>query len=50
MSITQVSCKPALDREDPLAKMDWMDLSTGEKLGLKGLSHVGDSFAETSNG
>lgn len=52
-SIAQVPCKSTVDGEDLLAKMDRVDFSTGathETLGLKGLFHVGDSFAEMSHG
>lgn len=48
--ITQMLHKSAVDREDLLAKMDWMDFSTVETLGLRSLSHVGDYFAEMSHG
>jgi len=30
--------------------MDWTDFSSEETLGLKGLSHVGNYFAEMSHG
>lgn len=50
--MASITHPPAVDREDPLAKMDWADFSTGtthETLRLKVFSHVGNEFTEMSH-